>query len=84
MNEFEIAVTNVNNLTRTPTDTELLNLYGLYKQATVGDNNTPQPWSVNMRARAKWDAWNKRKGLDKVTAEMRYIRAAKRVVKKYG
>lgn len=31
-----------------------LQFYGLYKQATVGNVNTPQPWSINMVAKAKW------------------------------
>ena len=35
--------------------TQLLQLYGLYNQATVGDVNTPQPWAVQFEARAKWD-----------------------------
>ena len=41
---------------------QLLVLYGLYKQATVGDVNTEQPWKVQVEARAKWDAWNANKG----------------------
>ena len=32
-------------------------LYGLYKQATIGDNTTPQPWAIQLDARAKWDSW---------------------------
>ena len=41
---------------------ELVELYGLYKQATVGDINIAQPWAVQVKERAKWDAWNKNKG----------------------
>ena len=37
-------------------------LQGLYKQATVGDNTTSQPWAVQMTERAKWDAWTSFKG----------------------
>ena len=31
-----------------------LKLYGLYKQATQGDNNKPEPSSINLVAHAKW------------------------------
>ena len=47
-----------------PSDEELLNLYGLFKQATVGDNNTAQPWAIQFEAKAKWDAWESKKGMD--------------------
>jgi hypothetical protein len=36
-NEFEEAAVAVKNLTTKPNSDELLNLYSLYKQATVGD-----------------------------------------------
>jgi len=48
-------------------------LYGLYKQATVGDNTTSQPWAIQMDARAKWDAWSKHKSLTKEEAMEKYI-----------
>jgi diazepam-binding inhibitor (GABA receptor modulating acyl-CoA-binding protein) len=38
--EFEAAAAEVKTFTKRPTNDELLQLYGLYKQATVGDNNT--------------------------------------------
>lgn len=34
-----------------------LKFYSYYKQATVGDCNTPQPYFFNVVERAKWDAW---------------------------
>jgi acyl-CoA-binding protein len=37
-------------------------MYGLYKQATVGDNTASQPWAVQLEARAKWDSWTAHKG----------------------
>lgn len=38
--EFEKAAEDVKNLKTRPSDQELLDLYGLYKQAVVGDVNT--------------------------------------------
>lgn len=39
-----------------PTANEKLNLYGLYKQATEGDCNTPRPSTHQMVQYAKWYA----------------------------
>ena len=38
--EFEKAAEDVKNLTTKPSDNDMLDLYGLYKQGTVGDVNT--------------------------------------------
>ena len=52
---------------------DLLILYGLYKQVTQGDCNTPQPWSVQVVERARWDAWFKYHGMDRNVAMEKYI-----------
>uniref|UniRef100_A0A6C0BV79 ACB domain-containing protein n=1 Tax=viral metagenome TaxID=1070528 RepID=A0A6C0BV79_9ZZZZ len=56
-----------------PSDSDLLILYGLYKQSTQGDCNTPQPWSIQLAARARWDAWYKNYGMDRNVAMEKYI-----------
>jgi diazepam-binding inhibitor (GABA receptor modulating acyl-CoA-binding protein) len=33
---------------------ELLAFYALYKQATVGDNNTSKPGMLDFKGKAKW------------------------------
>ena len=43
-------------------DDEMLKLYGLYKQATVGDVNTDRPGMLDFAGKAKWDAWSGNKG----------------------
>lgn len=58
---FEQAAKDANNFTKLPKDDELLELYGLYKQATIGDNNTSKPL-VDFKGRYKWDAWNNNNG----------------------
>ncbi|CAH8560970.1 Acyl-CoA-binding domain-containing protein 7, variant 2 [Schistosoma haematobium] len=40
MEEFNSHAEKVKKLKTKPNDNDLLELYGLYKQATVGDNNT--------------------------------------------
>ncbi len=58
-----------NNLT----DNDKLNMYKYYKQATVGDCNIAEPWSVYFEAHAKWDAWNGIRGMTKEEAMQNYI-----------
>lgn len=62
------------------TNDELLELYGYYKQATVGDNTTAAPWAVQFEAKAKWEAWTSRKGLSKADAEAKYIEVANKLL----
>ena len=66
------------------TNAEKLACYGLFKQVTVGDNTTPQPWAVQMEARAKWDAWASRKGMSKESAIAAYIAEVDSQHAKYG
>ncbi len=51
--EFDEAaklVQAINNVT----DDNRLQLYGLYKQVTVGDVNTARPWGIDFVGCAKW------------------------------
>lgn len=60
--EFQKASKDVKNLKKRPTDRELLELYALFKQATVGDNNEPRPGMFNLKDQAKYDSWASMKG----------------------
>jgi diazepam-binding inhibitor (GABA receptor modulating acyl-CoA-binding protein) len=40
---FNKCVNNINKLEKAPNDSILLELYGLYKQATIGDINIEKP-----------------------------------------
>ena len=51
----------------------MLDLYALYKQATTGDVSGDRPGMLDVRGRAKYDAWAKRKGLTKDGAMEQYI-----------
>lgn len=50
----------------------LLQFYGLYKQATVGDCDTKRPGLFQLTAKAKWDAWNALKGKSTLDAMAQY------------
>lgn len=51
----------------------MLALYGLYKQATVGDVTGARPGMLDPRGRAKYDAWASRKGLSRAAAITAYV-----------
>ena len=51
----------------------LLELYGLYKQATSGDVAGGRPGILDLKGRAKHDAWTKRQGMTKAAAMEAYI-----------
>jgi diazepam-binding inhibitor (GABA receptor modulator, acyl-CoA-binding protein) len=74
--EFEAAVKRVNGLSSAPPNNVMLDLYGLYKQATVGDATGKRPGFTDMRGRAKFDAWAGRKGMSKEDAMRAYIKAS--------
>ena len=67
-----------------PSDQELLDLYGLYKQASVGDVNTERPGFLDMKGKYKWDAWNALKGMSVKEAENNYISKVNQLVSQYG
>jgi acyl-CoA-binding protein len=66
------------------TDDELLQIYSLFKQGTVGDNNTEKPGMLDFKGKAKWEAWNKLKGKSKEKAQTEYIELARTLLAKYN
>jgi diazepam-binding inhibitor (GABA receptor modulating acyl-CoA-binding protein) len=71
--QFLLAVEAVNQLSTKPNNDTLSKLYGLYKQATVGDNKTDKPGMLDLRGNAKWNSWNNYKSYSKYQAEVEYI-----------
>ncbi len=70
---FRLAKEKVMLLNREPTNDEKSILYGLYKQATIGDVNIAKPYFFDMIGRAKWDAWNTNNGKTLDDAKQEYI-----------
>lgn len=71
---FEQAVSASKTLPEKPSNDILLELYGLYKQATEGD--APEKGTYNMFdfvAKAKHDAWKKLNGTTTIEAQEKYI-----------
>jgi diazepam-binding inhibitor (GABA receptor modulating acyl-CoA-binding protein) len=62
----------------------LLELYGLYKQATAGDASGNRPGMLDVRGRAKYDAWASRKGMTGDAAMTSYIAVVDRATRRGG
>jgi diazepam-binding inhibitor (GABA receptor modulating acyl-CoA-binding protein) len=82
--EFEVAAQRVKTLKIRPPDAQMLQLYGLYKQGTVGDNLTPQPWAIQYEARAKWDAWKSHESKLPNIARQEYITLVYQLGEQFG
>lgn len=70
--QFAEAQARIKPITGLGNDT-MLELYALYKQGTAGDVSGSRPGMLDVRGRAKYDAWAKRKGMTKDAAMQAYI-----------
>lgn len=67
---------------KAPSNEVKLKFYALYKQATVGPCNTPQPWKIEFENRAKWDAWNDLGKMSKEDAMVEYCKSYLETIEK--
>ncbi|CAJ0927564.1 unnamed protein product, partial [Mesorhabditis belari] len=82
--QFEEAADKVKTLKSSPTNDELLELYALYKQGTVGDNSTAKPGMFDFKGKAKWSAWDTKKGVSSEDAKKQYVALAEKLIDQYG
>lgn len=82
--QFEQAVTRSRELTRRPSNEELLRLYSLFKQATEGDVSGERPGGFDFKAIAKYDAWAELKGKPQDEARREYISLVDRLHEQYA
>ena len=50
-----------------------LEFYALFKQGTVGDINTERPGMLDLKGKAKWDAWKAKEGMSQDDAKAAYV-----------
>lgn len=81
--QFESAVARSKELTKRPSNEELLDLYALFKQASEGDLTGDRPGGFDFKAIAKYDAWADRKGKSKEDAMKEYIALMDRLYAEY-
>ena len=79
--EFLNAANAIKQYTKNVSQDDLENLYGLYKQATVGDNNTEKPSFLNFVGVKKWNGWNRYKTMTTNDAELAYISYVNKIIK---
>ena len=83
MSKVEEAAERLKSLTERPSNDEFLNLYGLYKQATVGDNRTSKPGMFDMKGQFKWKAWKDKSGMSQDDAVDAYVALVEELLGKY-
>lgn len=71
--QFEQAVSESKSLPEKPSNNILLNIYGLYKQATKGDVEGEKPIGFDFVNLAKYNAWESLKGKKREKAMQEYI-----------
>lgn len=74
MMTFEEAVHKITYLPKKPETNIILQLYGLYKQATQGNITSEGPSGFDFKAMAKHDAWSAQRGKSPEEAKKEYIR----------
>ncbi|SMF25131.1 acyl-CoA-binding protein [Pseudogulbenkiania subflava] len=70
---FAQAQADVKTLAERPDNQTLLQLYSLFKQATEGDVQGERPGMMDFINRAKYDAWDKIKGMSAEQAMQGYV-----------
>lgn len=70
---FELATSYVSRQTQKFKDSDLLDFYAYYKQATESGCNQPCPSILQMKARSKWNAWKALGDMSQVDAQRAYI-----------
>lgn len=77
--QFDAAAQAAQNLSARPSNVDLLRLYALYKQATAGNVQGKRPGFTDPKGQAKYDAWQKVKGLTTDQAMQQYIELVKKL-----
>ena len=75
---FESATERAKKLPNQPNDV-LLELYGLFKQATAGDVSGEKPGMFDFKGVAKYDAWEGHRGMTSEKAMQAYIELVTRL-----
>lgn len=71
-------------LKRSPRNDELVEIYALYKQASIGNVNTADPGRWNVREKTKWDAWKHKEGTNREKAKQDYVNKVNELIGRFG
>ena len=81
---FEQAGAAARSLPERPDNDTMLQLYALYKQGSVGDVSGSKPGMFDFVAAAKYEAWERFKGVSQESAQKQYIDLVKSLGGKFG
>jgi len=76
---FDQAAKDAMQLPKRPDNNTLLELYGLFKQGSVGDVAGKRPGMLDLKGRAKYDAWARLKGRSQESAMQTYVDLVERL-----
>ncbi|GBE87850.1 Putative acyl-CoA-binding [Sparassis crispa] len=65
-----------------PTQDDQLYFYKYFKQATVGDVNTPRPGMLDFTGKFKWDAWKSVEGTLREECWTKYVEKLIEILKR--
>jgi acyl-CoA-binding protein len=82
--DFAAAQVRVKQLSKTPDASELLELYALFKQGTIGNVQGDRPGMLDFKGRAKYDAWAGKQGTGKEQAQQSYVALVEKLAGKYA
>lgn len=78
--DFKSAQARVQTLSKRPSNDTLLELYSLFKQGSEGDVQGKRPGLLDVKGRAKYDAWARNKGLAADAAKQQYVALVERLL----
>ena len=78
---FDECAENAKKSLTDTSDDDLLVLYSMYKQATLGDCTTTRPGFFDFVGKKKWDTWDGIKGKSKDDAMKEYIDKVDELIK---
>lgn len=81
--QFSEAGERIKTLTERPSNEELLQLYAFFKQGTEGDVNGPKPGMFDFKGAAKYQYWEKLKGMASEEAKQGYVNLVNELLAKY-
>lgn len=81
---FEQAGAAAKSLPERPDNDTMLQLYALYKQGSVGDISGSKPGMFDFVAAAKYEAWERFKGVSQESAQKQYIDLVKSLGGTFG
>jgi diazepam-binding inhibitor (GABA receptor modulator, acyl-CoA-binding protein) len=81
--DFQAAADRTKTFTKRPGNQELLDMYGLFKQATEGDVAGSKPGGFDFKAIMKFEAWEKLKGKSTEEAMSEYTALVNKLAETY-